>query len=134
MTNTRKHQVLTALLLMGLCATTFAAEAQPPTPELKFITSTKKAKWMGSGPITPKYEASFHIRGHLSLRMDKSEMKEFILKTSIGHTISAQQKNFLAKTQDASKVKYGSPTNTYSYYRLYAVSQEDAKIMTRALV
>ena len=142
MIDSRKHRILTVLLLTGLCTTTFAAEPNPPKPELKFDIVTKKPKWVGQndgpfckGPIKPKCAAIFGIKGDCYLwRLSNSEIKEVLLKTSAGESMSAEQKEFMTKSKDVTYLSQVRSAKYPIYYSLYAVSQDDAKKMAAALI
>ncbi len=141
MINSRKHQILTVLLLTGLCTTTFAAEANPPKPELKFEISTKETKWIGlngqpgRGTIKPKYVATLFIKDDYCFSgLSDSGRKDVLLRTSAGESMSVQQKAFFAKSKDTVRITQGKGAKYYLYCRLYAVSQDDAKKMAAALI
>ncbi|KKL08030.1 hypothetical protein LCGC14_2580030 [marine sediment metagenome] len=142
MINSRKHRILTVLLVICLCTTTFAAEPNPPKPELKFDIVNKKPKWVRhndgpycKGPIKPKCAAIFGIKGDCYLwRLSNSEIKEVLLKTSAGESMSAEQKEFMTKSKDVTYLSQVRSAKYTIYYSLYAVSQNDAKKMAAALI
>jgi len=126
----------------------FAAEPKQPKepelkgPELKFVTSTKELKWVRNhnqpcmGPIRPKYVATVFIKtnDYISALSDLDE-KEVLLKTFAGKSMSAEQKEFLTtKSKVVARIDHGQTIKGYLYYRLYAVSQDDAKKMAAALI
>jgi len=140
MNRSRKYQLI--LTLISVCIFTPLLVAKPSENEtqLKFeIENIHSKKWItdragrkpGRGPIKPTHVAILHIRRpHKDMPSSDRGILE-ILKTSVGQTLSQQQRNFLSAS-DAITWWGIVDIKNHDTVLLYAVSEEDAKKTAQA--
>ncbi len=142
MISTRKRQLAITLILACICIPALATEPNEAKTELKFEISTKETKWMrdktqpGRGPIKPAYVATLFIKDDYYFSdLPNSEEIEVLVKTYAGESMSVPQKELLAKSEVvAARIGHEETVKDHFYYRLYAVSPDDAKKMAEALI
>ena len=162
MIKSRKLQLVMFLISACICASVLGAEPNEAKTELKFEISSEEQEWRvragpGSiikrtGPIEPSHVAEVLIMGDnkkicyfytyvVGSEGIKSVSKawvfpgtegvKMILQTSAGRSTSQKQREFVEKSNFF--YFYGaSRVPNYSQYRLYAVSEMDAKKMVEA--
>jgi hypothetical protein len=141
MISSRIRQLAIVLMLAWLCIPALSQEPNQPKPELQFETSGEERPWVrdskdrpGSGPIKPTCAAEFLLYrapAH-SPQADLRTMRT-ILKTEAGRSLSEIQRDFLTKSDALVWTDAGHIGRRYRLLRLYAVSQDDAKTMVRAV-
>lgn len=142
MISPRKYQVSIVLVLIYTCTAALAGGSNKGKTELKFEISSEETRWIRDneqlcrGPIKPRYVAAVFISDdHYFSYLPDSEEVEKILKTSAAYqSMSLQQQSFLTKSGALFKIDTGETVSNYTYYRLYAVSHDDAKKMAEALI
>ena len=141
MISPRKYQVSIVLVLIYTCTAALAGGSNKGKTELKFQISSEETRWIRDneqlcrGPVKPRYVAAVFISDdHYFSDLPDSEEVEKILKTSAAQSMSLQQQSFLTKSGALFKIDTGETVSNYTYYRLYAVSQDDAKKMAEALI
>jgi hypothetical protein len=161
MTTSRKHKLLAAWILVCICIPALGQEPNEAETRLKFEVSSERQSWFikmpageppttGSGPIKPTHMAEFFIwnipyqtRQHAgrpathSLRMDfrSDEVIRKLIGTSAGQSMSQKQRDLL-RTGDAiiTVGNFSDTVGNHWHFRLYAVSEGDAKKMAQALL
>jgi len=157
MMKSRKLQLIMFLVLTCIYASVLGAEPNEPKTELKFEISDEKQAWFsssgrppGKGPIKPSHVAEFFIMGqNFSTSFVGSEgitmvSKDWdfpdtegikrMLQTSAGRSTTQKQHEFLATSDAFVDMGYGNKVRNYREYRLYAVSEMDAKRMVEAFL
>jgi len=140
-----KKTLLSALLVTA-CAlsTTIAQQADQPKRQLKFETSqetkisqeTKSLQetkgwskaWEGMGVIKPTHVAIFTMKKDRDLRQGSYDR----LAQSVKDLVSDEQVALLK--QGHSMGYYNEPGDLFTTYRLYAVSEEDARNMAKGVI
>jgi len=161
MIKSRKIQLVMVLISMCACGLTLGAEPNEAKTELKFEISSEEQQWRvkagrsmcegpiitGTGPIEPSHFAEVFIMGDdlytsivgtVGIRFVSkgwvfpgTEGRKMILQTSAGRSTSQKQREFV-ETSSFIYGAYSSEVLNYSQYRLYAVSEMDAKRMVEA--
>lgn len=163
MVNTKRSQLVVALVLTLVCSTTLCAEPNQVKTRLKFETSDKKQQWvidvndgnqkfesrkeMLQGPFRPKYVAVFYVQaGHPDMppyyRPRKGPNKftwptwiESILSTSTGKALSQHQVDLLHAGACIHLLgKFGDTIGNHQHLRIYAVSEKDARNAVEAFI
>ncbi|MHC4575363.1 MAG: hypothetical protein ACYS76_14740 [Planctomycetota bacterium] len=159
MISSRRHKLLTVLILLCICAPALSAEPNDAGTELKFEISDQPQSWFirmptgnppttGAGPIKPTHMAELFVWNlpskvrsrdsdpHLlSLHLRSPEVIRKLTETSAGQSMSPPQRDFLT-TGDAiiTVGSFGDMVGNHWHFRLYAVSQDDAKQMAEGLL
>jgi hypothetical protein len=136
------------LLLMVLTLAFGAAfRAEPDAPEtgeteLKFEIKSVEIEWRnklnkrGVGPIKPTHVAEFLVSGNYSYPdLARTDRIRRLSDTSAGRSVSARQREFLV-TSDGLAVdkRFGEQVRNHRHFRIYGVSQEDAKKTVQAFM
>jgi len=159
MTSSRKLKLIMALLLPCACAVAVCQEPNEAKTELEFEISDQPQSWFikmpagkpptfGAGPIKPTHMAElflWNVHSWIcstandtrlqSMGLRSAEVIRKLTETSAGQSMSSQQKDFLT-TGDAIIIvgDFGDTVGNHWHFRLYAVSQDDARQMAQALL
>jgi len=142
MISLRKRQLLIALILACICAPVLGAEPNEVKTGLKFEISSELKPWVrnsqnerGRGPIKPTHVAEFFIRGNYSYpSFSGIEVIKTLLKSSAGRSTTQKQRQFVATSDAFAEMGYGNKVLNYRQFRLYGVSESDAKKMVQAFI
>ncbi|HUT28508.1 MAG TPA: hypothetical protein VMX13_01860 [Sedimentisphaerales bacterium] len=159
MIRSRKHRLVMAVLLVGTCTLAVSQEANEGKTELEFEISGQPQSWFikmpaaeppvtGAGPIKPTHVAELflwnlpsRVRSRdsdpylLSMDLRSAELIRKLNETPAGQRMSPQQRDFLT-TGDAliTVGNFSDTVGNHWHFRLYAVSQDDAKQVAQALL
>lgn len=143
MIESRKPQLLIVLILGCICAPVLGAEPNEAKAELKFESSSETVQWIdrrgkvAEGPMRPTHAAEFFIN-FTDIAISNPREVSMVLQTSAGQAISPKQREFLAtptvSTVLAAILSFDKRLKGHYHYRLYTVSQDDAKKMCKALI
>ncbi len=148
MISARKCQFVIVLNSIFILMPVFAGEPNESKTELKFETSIETMTWSimvgkteedklkyftNPGPVKPSYVANILLHEDYPLSGSANIVMDRILESPIAKKFSKEQQRFL-KTELA--VRLDEPERIPFYYSkwLYAMSEEDAKLMARAYI
>jgi hypothetical protein len=160
MISTREHKLLMVLILLCICTPALSAEPNDAGTELKFEISDKQQDWYskipageppttGSGPIKPTHVAELFVwnlpyrtashdavvRYLLDMDFGSHNVIARLMQGCAGKTMSRKQRDFLTTGGAIITVgNFGDAVGNHWHFRLYAVSQDDAKKMAQALL
>jgi hypothetical protein len=151
MIKSRKHQLVTVVLLACICIPLLGAEPDETKRDLEFeIRSDDEQKWtydFEQRPGYPGYRTGFNdkdyfekdgiIPTHVAIMIIKHVRVPRIYFTEIsnnpiGRTMSKQQQKFIAEANG--RIRNLHRLEEGFEFRWYAVSQEDAKKMAQAFI
>lgn len=141
----RKNYILlmVSILAFGAALGAEPNEAKPAETDVRFVISSEEVGWLsrsnkpGVGPVKPTHVAQFFRKGSYPdnwYYFGDSEGMKRLFETSAGRTISAQQREFLLISDAFVKLGFGQTVRNHRHFRLYAVSQEDARKTAEALL
>lgn len=140
MISARKTQLAIVLMLACVFFSARGGEPNEAKTELEFETSNEEKRWArdhkhrdGRGPIRPKYVAEFFRQDDYPMGSGGLDAAK-VLKTRAGRSISARQRQFLAVSDALVNMGFGRTLLNHRHFRVYAVSQEDAKRVTEVLL
>jgi len=149
MIKSRKLQLVVMVLISACtCGLILGAEPNETKVGLKFEIGTDEKAWLissrtdeiGQGPINPTHLAHFYINERQKCpTLPGSRWIKSILESSAGQSMSRKQKSFV-KTgrEDFLRLgifnELGPMKKGFYYFRLFAVSEDDAKKMTQATI
>ncbi len=141
MVSVKRIRLLFGLIVILTCASALCQEPNQPKTELKFEVSSEEQQWIteqgdGRGPIRPTYVAVLFIRQpHYMPNFTQPAAMEKMVNTSSGKLLSQKQHDFIPLAQAFCRLnltEYVVP-NHY-HFRLYAVSELDARNMAQAFI
>jgi len=131
-----------ALISVCTCGLVLGAEPNEAKIELKYEISDDEQEWLMTdkrgniekdrvvaGLIKPSHVAELFISSYLP-------SAEILLETSAGKNMSEQQRRFLTTTAGTISMigPYGKSIRGYRHFRLYAISEDDAKKMAQSML
>ncbi len=144
MTNSKKCQIAIALILTSNFALWAAEEPNDPNDsQIKIEISDQQKFWQRTrtvrlirGKPTPTYDQASirptHVaEGSVRIKYVPRFKPESFLKTSAGAAMTTKQREFMESTDDY--IYIGSNSEN-KFFRLYAVSEADARRMIDALI
>ncbi|MFB0525387.1 MAG: hypothetical protein ACETVZ_07575 [Phycisphaerae bacterium] len=142
MMNLKRCQFLVGLIIVLVCVSALCQQPQQSETELRFEISSEEQQWIieppapGKGPIRPTHVAVLFIRQPQYMPIfTKPPVIEEILGTTAGKLMSQKQRDFISAAKafcQLSSPRYAVP-NHY-HFRLYAVSEADARNMAQAFI
>jgi len=137
MIKSRKLQITLILTLACICTPILGSEPNETKTELKFeIKSTQQARMLLRAQSKPPYGSTHYavlfIRGDWSHYRNRTPI-EAILETSLGRAMSQQQRDVISN-QLINFRDYNTTISNYTYFQLFAVSEEDVKKMVNAFI
>lgn len=141
----RKLQLVMVLVLACLCAPVSGAEPNEADIELKFEVSSEEQTWLigkgetekGRGPIRPSHVAVLFIRPSRNFPdFDRPAVMRSILSTSAGKLLSQPQVDLLSTGHGCiSRLsRFGGTVPNHYHFRLYAVSEKNARKLAEAFM
>lgn len=142
MIKSRKLRFVMVLISICTCGLVLGAEPNEAKIELKYEISDDEQEWLitdkrgnivkdkvVAGPIKPTHVAELFTNSYLP-------SAEILLNTSAGKNMSERQRRFLTTTAGTiSRIgPYDKPIRGYRHFRLYAISEDDAKKMAQAML
>ena len=145
MIRSRKPQLVMVLILAWLCSPVLSAEPNEADIELKFEVSSEEQKWLigkgstesGRGPIRPSHVAVLFIRPSRNFPdFESPVVMKSILSTSAGKLLSQSQVALLSTGHACiSRLgRFGETVPNHYHFRLYAVSENDARNLPEAFL
>jgi len=145
MIKSKKLQLILVLVLACLCAPVSGAEPNEADIELKFEVSSEEQKWIigkgtkenGRGPIRPSHVAVLFIRpGRNFPDFGRPAVMRSILSTSAGRLLSQSQVHLLSTGRGCiSRLgRFGDTVPNHYHFRLYAVSEKNARKLAEAFM
>lgn len=142
MIKSRKLRLVMALISVCTCGLVLGAEPNEAKIELKYEISDDEQEWLitdtrgnivkdkvVAGLIKPTHVAELFIIAY-------PPSAEILLETSAGKNMSERQRRFLTTTAGTISMigPYGKSIRGYHHFRLYAISEDDAKKMAQAML
>lgn len=160
MISSRKRQLVIALVLACICVPVLGAEPNEAKTELKSEISREPQQWVtgikklglrqekdgdrvritknviGKGPIKPTHVAVLFIGFEQKFpSFYQYEVVKSILSNPAGQSLSQQQADFLFTKDCICQIgEFGQMLSNHHQFRVYAVSQDDAKKTAKALL
>lgn len=144
MTNLKLTQLMIALILLCTHGAALGADPNHEAPQLRFVAGRASLhRFAKRPPIVPTHKAYFNVAWRFTEPDDPNA--EDLLKTSAGKALSDRQRDLLEEEQafwlyisdskkSVSKSEFGEYQSGGTGYVVYAVSEEDAGNMARAVV
>ena len=141
MINSRKYQLVVAMLLACIYARADVREPNQCKPELKFEIVNEEPRCLQKFPekpasIKPTHVAEFLFQHPLANHEPDSSLRgnRMILETFVGKSMTKKQRDYLTESVALSWMSPRDLLPDYYHLCLYAVSQEDAKKMVEAVI
>jgi hypothetical protein len=145
MVKSKKLQLAIVLISVSACNPTLGLEPNETKIELKFKVSSEGQEWIigkgnienGRGPIRPSHVAILFIGpSRLFPDFGSSAVIKSIQSTSAGKSLSQTQVHLLSTGCGCiSRLgRFGDTVPNYYHFRLYAVSEQDARKLTEAFI
>jgi hypothetical protein len=137
-----RSRLASTLILTCICIPAFCQDANTPETQLNFEVSQEERPWVrdhdnrpGRGPIAPKYVAEF-FRQSADYPAGYGELPDakHLLETRAGSLVSPRQREFVTVSDALVNMGFGRTVKNHRHFSVYAVSQEDAKRVTEALL
>ena len=133
----RKLQLVMFLVLTCIYASVLGAEPNEPKTELKFeIKSHQPPAWQIRRIFRPPFESThfavLFVRGDWMVYARVGPIAA-MLETSAGRAMSQEQRDLISN-QSIQVSDYGTTIGSYTYFRLYGVSEDDTKKMVEAFI
>lgn len=144
MTNLKLTQLTIGLILVCTHGAALGADPNHEAPQLRFVTGRASLhRFAKRPPIVPTYKAYFKVYWQFAEPDDPNA--ENLLQTYAGKSFSDRQRDLLEEEQSfwlairdlkksVSKSEFGEYQSGGTDYIVYAVSEEDARKMARAVV
>lgn len=145
MIKSKKLQLTIVLISVFACTPIPAVEPNEAKSEIKFEVSHQDQKWLigkgnienGRGPIHPSHVAVLFVGpSQLFPDFETPSVIKSILSTSAGKSLSQQQVHLLSTGYGCiSRLgRFGDKVPNHYHFRLYAVSENDARKLTEAFI
>ena len=148
MTISRKSLRIIIVTIVCVNVPCFGFELHEAKTELKFEIGSEKQLWLiggskfGKGPLKPSYAAELFIRNLPREQYQSRSGEQYrpisnfssfgamkkLLETSTGQSMSRQQQDLVTTGNVICQIgKPGDVVGNHTHFRLYAVTQDDAK-------
>ncbi len=142
MVSLRKCQLFFGLAILLVCTPVLCQEPNETKTELQFEINNEEQPWMtdqgsfGQGPIRPTHVAVLLVRQpHYMPNFNQPAVIDKILNTPAGKLMSQKQRDFIPVTRAFCRLNLSEfAVPNHYHFRLYAVSELDARNMAQAFI